>query len=142
MPTTPDVAVDEIVAVVSPSLVGIPTQYPNQDEPTKSAKDVWARVSIRHAEGSRATLGGKLRRQRYIGTVYIQFFFPVGTGSTDIYTTPKPTLDAIMDARTPGGVWFRDAVMYEGLADDEEQDAAPYFPMTVRASFTYDEIRG
>lgn len=142
MSAKPDIAVDEIVALIAPSLAGIPTQWPNEDEPDRPKGAKWARVTIRHADGQRATLGGSKRRQRYTGTVWVQFFFPKGMGSTDIYVTPQATLDAVTDGRTPSGVWFRDAVMYEGVADDEEQDATPYFPMTVRASFTYDEIRG
>ena len=136
-------AVNEMVAVVAPALDGIPTVYPNKSEAGIDKSGVWARVVFRHAESGKATLGGKLRRERHSGFLFVQFLMPLGKGSDDIYTAPQPLLDAITDCGTPGGVWFRDVSLFEGSNGaelDTEEDGA-YFTAVFQAQFTYDEIR-
>lgn len=144
MPLKRAEAIDEMVAVLVPALNGIPTEWPNKatkDNAPTDKSNAWGRVTFRHAESTRATIG--VRRERHNGFLFVQLFFRVGTGLDDVYTVPQPLLDALTDCRTAGGVWFRSVSLFEGgfgsELDTEETEA--YYPVTVQAQFTYDEIR-
>lgn len=144
MPIDRDGAISELVAVIGPALAGIPTQWPNGPDVAQTAKGVpWCRVTFRHAQSRRATLG--VRRERHTGVLFAQFMLPIGTGATLTYSTPKPLLEALTDCRTSGGVWVRDVSLYEpgaGDADISSDETDGYYVVTVHATFTYDEIRG
>lgn len=141
MPLNRADAIAEMVTVMVPALSGIPTVWPNKTEDAIDKSGTWVRVTFRHGESSRATLG--VRRERHQGFVFVQFFFRVGTGSDDVYTVPQAMLDALTDCRTRGGVWFRNVSLFEGGfgAEIGEEETDAYFPVTVQAQFTYDEIR-
>lgn len=144
MPIDRDGAISELVAVIAPALVGMPTQWPNGPDVSQTVKgDTWCRVTFRHTPSRRATLG--TRRERHTGVLFVQYMLPIGTGATLTYSAPKPLLDALTDCRTSGGVWVRDVSLYEpgsSDADISSDETDGYYVVTVQATFTYDEIRG
>lgn len=138
MPCTRDVAIDEITARIVPVLAAIPTKWPNGPEPVRTDDSLWARVSFRNADSGRSSIG--VRRETHDSFLYVQYFFPTGSGSTLIYSVPQLMLNALVDYKTPSGVWFRKVTLLDGNADDTE-DVSGYFPMTIQAQFTFDEVR-
>lgn len=140
MPANHATAVDEIVAVLVPALTGVPTVWPNKSDSDIDKSSLWARVTIRHEGSRRVSLGA--RRENHTGSVYVQMFFPAGTGVEEVYTRPQAVLDALTDARTPNGVWFREVTLYEGGGDAVNNgDSEAYYPVLVQAGFNYDEFR-
>lgn len=140
MPCNHDTAVDEMIARIAPVLdtQGIPTKYPNGPEPDRTA-GAWARVTFRHGDSGRATIG--TRRERHDGHLYVQYFFPLGSGATLLYSLPQAMLNALVDFHSPSGVWLRKVT----LLDDGEEDVAAedgFYDVTIKAQFQYDEFRG
>ena len=138
MPCTRDVAIQEIVDRITPVLAGIPTKWPNAPEPTIPSDTAWVRISFRNADSGRSAIG--VRRETHDSFLYVQYFFPPGSGTTLIYSVPQLMLNALVDYKTPSGVWFRKVTLLDGNADDTE-DVSGYFPMTIQAQFTFDEVR-
>ena len=121
---------------------GFPAIYPKKaNEPdtggdTPSA-NVWARATIRHADGFQASLTGpleELKRHRRIGVVTIQVFGKVGDGSTAAYDAAQIVANAFEKSRDIP-VWFR------RVRINEIGTRGAFDQINVLANFTYDDVR-
>lgn len=118
--------------VVYPSTAGTPN--PNGDIPSAP---VWARATIRFADGFQSSLTGPLealKRHSRIGVVIIQVFGAVGDGSTAAYDAAQIVLNAFEKSRGIP-VWFkRCRAVNVGTKGDFDQ-------INVLADFSYDDVR-
>lgn len=121
---------------------GFPAIYPdtasdpNNGGSTPSAS-VWARATIRHADGFQSSLTGpleQLKRHTRVGVVIIQIFAEVGNGSTAAYDAAQIVLNAFEKSRDIP-VWFRRVRLIE------QGTQGPYKQINVQADFTYDDVR-
>lgn len=117
--------------------LAFPAVYDDLPDNKPTSETVWARATIRHADGRQASLSGAHATRRYkaVGTVFVQVFAPVGDGSTACYEAAKVVLDAYRDARNPD-VWFRDVRLKE-IGNGK----GAFTQINVEATFSYDEVR-
>lgn len=98
---------------------------------------VWARATIRYADGFQASLTGpleQLKRHSRIGVVIIQIFGPVGDGSTAAYDAAQLVLNAYEKSRGIP-VWFTH------VRAKNVPGRAGYTQINVIADFSYDDVR-
>lgn len=95
--------------------------------------DLWARLTIRHADGFGAALGNHLFRR--VGTIWIQLFAPTGEGFTRLDQMGMVAQAAYEGQSTPGGAWFRNVRPRETGVDGAFQG------LNVLVDFEYDEVR-
>lgn len=121
---------------------GYPVVYPKtagaetDDGDTPSA-NVWARATIRHADGFQSSLTGPLegvKRHSRVGIVIIQVFAKIGDGSTAAYDAAQIVANAFEKSRDIP-VWFRRVRINEIGA------RGAYDQINVLADFTYDDVR-
>lgn len=113
-----------------------PAIYPDLPGEPPTSETVWARVTIRHADGKQASLAGEngARRWNRVGVLFIQVFAPVGDGLTAAYTAAQAVGDAYQAARGLD-VWFRNIRVNEvGASGAFEQ-------VNVLVDFSYDDVR-
>lgn len=121
---------------------GFPVVYPDKAEDPDNGGDtpsanVWARATIRHADGFQSSLTGpleELKRHSNIGTVIIQVFGKVGDGSTAAYDAAQTVATAFRKSRGIP-VWFR------RVRINEVGTRGPHDQINVLADFTYDDVR-
>lgn len=121
---------------------GFPAVYPGKAEDPDNGGDtpsanVWARATIRHADGFQSSLTGpleELKRHSRIGVVIIQIFGKVGDGSTAAYDAAQIVANAFEKSRGIP-VWFR------RVRINEIGTRGPYDQINVLADFTYDDVR-
>ena len=106
-------------------------------QPVENDRSPWARLTVRHADASQATLANHAGRRRYrrVGTVFVQLFAPTGEGLSTLDDMAIEAMRAFEGRTTPGGVWFRDVRLRELGVDGSWQLA------NVMADFEYDEVR-
>ena len=110
------------------------TQSDTGDTPSAN---VWARATIRHADGFQSSLTGPLegkKRHTNIGTVIIQVFGTQGDGSTAAYDAAQTVATAYRKAPS-GPVWFR------RVRINEIGTSGTYNQINVSADFSYDDVR-
>lgn len=121
---------------------GYPAVYPDSAEDpdnggsTPSA-NVWARATIRHADGFQSSLTGPqevLKRHTNIGVVIIQVFGAIGDGSTAAYDAAQTVATAFRKSRGIP-VWFR------RVRVNESDTRGPFNQINVLADFSYDDVR-
>lgn len=121
---------------------GFPAVYPDKPEDPDNggsapSANVWARATIRHADGFQSSLTGPLeglKRHTRIGVVIIQVFGKVGDGSTAAYDAAQIVANAFEKSRD-NPVWFR------RVRINEIGTRGPYDQINVLADFTYDDVR-
>jgi hypothetical protein len=134
-----DAARDLILAVFKAAwdVTGFPVVYDDVAANVPDSNTVWARVTLRHATGGRASLSGPINgcvRYNRTGVVIIQVFAPVGGGMKAAYDAAKVVSDAFEDS-SDLAVWFRNVRINEiGVRGACEQ-------INVLADFTYDDMR-
>lgn len=123
-------------------LTGFPAFYddvapaPDIGGSTPSAT-VWARATIRYADGFQSSLTGpleQLKRHSRIGVVIIQVFGPVGDGSTAAYDAAQLVLNAYEKSRGIP-VWFKH------IRAKNVPGRSTYTQINVIADFSYDDVR-
>ena len=103
--------------------------------PPKTA--AWVRFSMRHTLSEQASLSGAGGTRRYekFGTVFVQVFTPLTTGSLvlaeELAAVAKSAFEGVS---TVNGIWFTGARISEVGPDSS------WFQMNVSANFRYDEI--
>lgn len=98
---------------------------------------IWARATIRHADGFQSSLTGPLegkKRHTNIGTVTIQVFGPLGDGSTAAYDAAQTVATAYRKA-SGNPVWFR------RVRINEIGTRGAFSQINVLANFSYDDVR-
>lgn len=99
--------------------------------------NVWARATIRHADGFQSSLTGPLevlKRHTRIGTVIVQVFAKAGDGGTAAYDAAQTVANAFEKSKDIS-VWFRRVRINEiGVRGEYEQ-------VNVLANFQYDDVR-
>lgn len=123
-------------------LTGFPAVYPDvaktpSDTGDTPSTNVWARATIRHADGFQSSLTGPLegkKRHTNIGTVIIQVFGAQGDGSTAAYDAAQTVATAYRKAPS-GPVWFR------RVRINEIGTSGTYNQINVSADFSYDDVR-
>ena len=123
-------------------ILGHPVVYTSV-KPTEQASGgdapsapVWARVTIRHADGFQSSLTGPLeevKRNTNIGTLHIQVFGELGDGSTAAYDAAGAIAKAYRKSRN-NPVWFR------RVRINEIGTKGPYDQINVLADFSYDQV--
>lgn len=124
-------------------VTGNPAQYPDTPQPSSTVGDnpsanVWARATIRHADGFQSSLTGPLeeiKRHTNIGVVIIQVFGKVGDGSVAAYDAAQLVATAYRTSRN-NPVWFR------RVRVNEIGSRGPYSQVNVLVDFSYDTIEG
>lgn len=119
-----------------------PAIYPNSandpdDGGDTPSANVWARATIRHADGFQSSLTGPLeniKRHTRIGVVTIQIFGKVGDGSTAAYDAAQIVLNAY-EKSSGIPVWFRRVRL------NEVGTRGPFEQINILADFTYDDVR-
>ena len=100
------------------------------------SENIWARATIRHATGNQSSLAGEVGTRQFTaeGTVFIQIFTPIGSGSTEGYVAAAQVQNAFRVARN-ADVWFRDVRLNEvGIVGAFDQT-------NVLATFSYADVR-
>ena len=117
-----------------------PTAYDGRAFTTPQGQ-AWARIRVRHAGGTQATLSGGLSlpsRTRFnkTGIVIVSIYQPVEAGGDTLLSEQLALIakEAFEGQQTPSQVWFRDVVSAEVGVD------GPWFQVNVTAGFTYDEF--
>lgn len=121
---------------------GFPAVYPSKAEDPDNGGDtpsaaVWARATIRHADGFQSSLTGpleELKRFSNVGVVIIQVFGKIGDGSTAAYDAAQTVATAYRKSRDIP-VWFRNVRI------NEVGTRGPFDQINVLADFTYDDVR-
>lgn len=116
--------------------LGFPVVWSDVPGSAPTAETVWARVTVRHADGGQASLAGEngARRWNNAGVLFIQVFAPVGDGSTAAYSAAQTVANAYRDAKGLD-VWFRNTRINEvGASGAFEQ-------INVLTDFSYDDVR-
>jgi len=114
---------------------GYPALYSDTvGEPPTSA-GVYARATIRHADGGQASLNGADGSKLYEneGTVWIQVFGPVGSGLTAAYDAAQLVADAYKRSRDIDVSFYNVRINEVGTNKGYEQ-------INVLADFQYDEV--
>lgn len=122
---------------------GFPAVYPGKAEDPDNGGDtpsanVWARATIRHADGFQSSLTGPLeqiKRHTNIGVVIIQVFGKIGDGSVAAYEAAQLVATAYRTSRD-NPVWFR------RVRINEIGSRGPYSQVNVLVDFSYDTIEG
>lgn len=123
-------------------LTGYPAIYPDKAENPDNGGDtpsanVWARATIRHADGFQSSLTGPLevlKRHSNIGVVIIQVFGSIGDGSTAAYDAAQTVVTAFRKSRGIP-VWF------SRVRINEIGTRGPFNQINVLADFSYDDVR-
>lgn len=113
-----------------------PALYPDVPGDVPDSVTVWARVTLRHATGGRASLSGPINgcvTHNRGGVGIIQIFAPVGGGMNEAYDAAQLVANAYEDANVD--VWFRNVRVNEiGTKGNSEQ-------INVLFDFSYHETR-
>lgn len=133
---TYDEARDEILAIFKRAwdTTGYPATYTDVPVENPGGNGVWARATIRHADGNQATLSNQSGERRYerVGVVFFQIFAPAGDGSKAGYDAAQIVSQAFEGVSSC--VWFRNVRLKElGSSGGLEQ-------LQVSATFQYDHI--
>lgn len=123
-------------------ILGYPARYPDTAESPNDNGDapsatIWARATIRHADGFQSSLTGpleQLKRHTNIGTVIIQVFGPLGDGSTAAYDAAQIVATAYRKS-SGSPVWFR------RVRINEIGTRGAFTQINVLADFSYDDVR-
>jgi len=143
MSCTPNQAKDQMLKVFKDvwDILNFPAVYSDTAEPpgaggTAPSVNVWARATIRHADGFQSSLTGPLegnKRFTNTGTIYIQVFSQVGKGDTTAYDAADAVALAYRNSRNLD-VWFRRVRINEvGARGAFEQ-------VNVLINFSYDRV--
>jgi hypothetical protein len=126
---------DAILAVFLAAWGNRPMTFNDVPAVVTSSQQVWARATVRHADGGQDSLTGGLGTVRYKrkGVVWIQVFAPVGDGETAGLIAAQLLVNAYQDAQTD--VWYRNVRMSEAGADGAFQR------FDVKADFEYSDVR-
>lgn len=124
---------DAILAVFRAAWGARPATY--NDVPATAASVVWARATVKHAEGRQGSLTGGLGTTRWkrTGILWIRVFSPQGDGGKAGLEAAQLLVNAYQDARTD--VWYRNVRMSEAGADGAFQR------FDVKADFEYEDVR-
>lgn len=109
------------------------TCYADTDTPEPEAvTTTWTRVAVKHANGTRATLG-KLAERRQTGVVFVELFTPARDGMN----VADRISDAIATAynQSEGEVWYHDVSVQEIGVD------GGWMKTNVTIQFDYDLVR-
>lgn len=112
-----------------------PVAYPLLPFTTPSARQAYAKLTLRHSNGRQGSLGGELGQRRFdrSGILRIQIFAPVGDGMVSAYQLAQIIANAFEDAKL--AVWFRNTRILEmGASGASEQ-------VDVLTDFFYEEVR-
>lgn len=115
---------------------GFPAVYTDLPNEVPTSETVWARATIKHAEGGQSSLAGETGTRRFTdkGIFTAQVFAPIGDGSLACYTAARLIQNAFRSAKDPD-VWFKDHKLKEiGASGSFEQ-------INVLATFSYDDVR-
>ena len=138
------VARDEIIQVFHDACTGNPTssalpiRFWDNDKPKIPAGTTgWARITVRHATGTQASLSNRSGQRTWnrTGIVTVQIFTQFGKSQQLSDLLSQIVEDAYDGAATPSNVWFRDTVGSEVGVDGE------WFQVNVTSTFNYDEIK-
>lgn len=123
---------------------GHPMAYQNVESdpplpPEAGTLAAWGKTWIRHdpAGGGQATLSGGNGVAVYnrTGTLRVQIFTILGSGTGPGYDLAKIVADALDGKATPSQVWFR------GVSIDEPGEDGEWYEQSVFARFEYDEVK-
>lgn len=113
--------------------------YDDAENEIPDGRDSWVRVSVRHAAGAQATLGGVGgRRFRKTGDVTVYVFTPVGGGLTRNDALAKVAVDAFEGESTGGA---GGAIVFRNVRSQEIGRDGAWFQTNVIADFEYDGIK-
>lgn len=129
---------NELVAQIMATMPEVMIQWQGKGSEEPPAMDKrWIRVYVIHANGAQATLSDEQGRKKWSrnGSLIIQCFAPQDDGGLDVARAIATKLqDAIQNAQTAGGVWFRNVGIRESGRTQYWQQ------VNVNATFTYDSI--
>jgi hypothetical protein len=111
-----------------------PLLYDNQDGDRPEEPTLFGRLTIQHANGTRADLAGlRFRRE---GLMTVQVFVPQGSGTELADQTAEALVEALegVGPATLENVWLRDIGMREVGPD------GTYHQVNVEAEFTFDRL--
>ncbi len=97
---------------------------------------VWARATVQHVNGRRASLANttRLRRFRNEGIYTVQIFTPIGDGSVADYSVAQMVKRALEVAQN-GNLWFSKIKLIEVPVTEA------FAQINVLANFSYDDVR-
>lgn len=98
---------EAVVAITTPfeqvrAAEGFEAHYPNVPGSVPPSDTLWARATVRHADGGQSTLSGpKFGQVRYqaVGVLIIQVFCPSGIGNQPAYDVAQKLQRAYVNAR-------------------------------------------
>lgn len=99
---------------------------------------IWFRPAVRHAFGGQASLAGgrgKKKKWRREGTLWVQIFAPMGSGSVGADRAAQAVLDGYEGAATDHCVWFRNCRL------NELGQNGAYYQINVLIDFQYDQVK-
>lgn len=132
---------NEIFVLVKAALDSVPitdVAWPDMEFDVPTSETAWARVSLDILTGAQAAFSDGVagRRFRRDGLLSLQFFHPLGGGSTDAMNTAKIVADALEGAKTAGGVWFRDLTGPSTIGA-----SGGFSQLNLTVAFVYDEVK-
>lgn len=142
MTCTTETARAEMFAAVVAGLAAIPDVTmkwqgkDTNDPPSSQSKYVFA--SINTANEGQASLANAFSRMRWNseGTLKVQCFAPLNKGSIDSAMAMALALKRhFRKTVTPGGVWFRHAIVEESGRD------AAWYQCNFKVTFSFDELQ-
>lgn len=134
---------DEILGVhktawdADPASNGLPVLYWDTEGSIPDS-GAWCRLTVRHAEGRTAAIGGPAgsRRFRHTGTVTVQIFTPHNEGGT-----LSDQLCDVVENAYEGAVTSPGRVIFRNVRTNEIGQDGQWFQVNVLADFEYDKIR-
>jgi hypothetical protein len=133
--------------LASSTTAAIPLLHDNVQGDPPADGSAWARLTIRHVDGSQRSLvgDGSLAIHERFGVATLQLFTPLGAGFYNP-SVGDPAADDIVDVAlscferkaTSGGAWFRNVRVSDAGPDPAD---GPWFMQSVIAEFEYRQLR-
>lgn len=115
---------------------GAPLFYTNQQTDRPDVPTLFGRMHMQFVDRAQITLGSVADgvRFRAAGTIFVQVFVPLGTGTDEYDAVCDALVVALENAGAAQNVWFRDVGMREIGSD------GTYYQTNVEAAFQFDRV--
>lgn len=117
-------------ATTAAGFSGAPLSYDNLDFDPPNAP--WGRLSVKHNEMSRASLGSATALFRRTGMLSLQIFIPIGLGTLPADRIADPLVQAFEVPGQTDNIWFRNARVREIGPD------GTYYQTNFQVEFVWD----